>query len=210
MGGSVSAQQLDTTSALRAVHQQFKTGASTEQVLTNPLWNFLHANTTFREYIKQFTSKSNLQIIGPAESGKKITVTGLVKDGKGKPVKKAMVYCYQTDNRGFYAFDTTHFFGNEGDRRHARLFGYMVTNAEGKFVLHSIHPIGYPKSILPSHIHCEITAAGYDTMITELLFDEDERLTPDQRKRSLQEGFVIARASGDNYEYQIKLNKRSR
>jgi protocatechuate 3,4-dioxygenase beta subunit len=210
MGGSVSAQQLDTSSALRAVRQQLKTGASTEQILTNPLWNFLHANTTFRDYIKQFTIKSNLQIIGPAESGKKITVTGLVKDDNGKPVKNAMVYCYQTDNKGFYAFDTTHVFGNEGDRRHARLFGYMITNAEGKFVLHSIHPVGYPKSALPSHIHCEITAAGYRTMITELLFDEDERLTQDQRKRSLLEGFIISRASEGNYEYQIKLNRHSR
>jgi protocatechuate 3,4-dioxygenase beta subunit len=46
---------------------------------------------------------------------------------------------------------------NEGDRRHARLFGYLRTDENGKFEFSTVKPKGYPNSTLPAHIHIEIS-----------------------------------------------------
>ncbi len=203
----LSAQSKDTTTALQEVKSLLQSG-TTEKILTNDQWMFLHAKTEFRELIKQFAKGSELTIIAPSENGEKINVEGFVKDDKDNPVADAMVYVYHTDNRGYYAFDTTHVFGNEGDRRHARLFGYLKTDEHGKFVLHTIHPRGYPRSVLPSHIHCEIGSPGYNGIITELRFDEDPRLTATQRAQSQSEHFFIAKKENNIYSYTIILIKK--
>ena len=126
--------------------------------------------------MKQYTIPNILTITTADEPGKRILVTGTIRNKEGKPVAGAIVYLYQTDTRGWYAASQPHVGGNEGDRRHARLFGYVKTGANGKFELHTIKPSGYPNSDLPAHIHIEITAEGYPTMVTELLFDDDDRL----------------------------------
>ena len=199
------AQSNDTSTSLQQVRKMLQENTTVEQILTDKQWMFLHAKTEFRQLIKEFAKNNRLVIITPGEAGEKITVNGFVRDEKNQPVSDAIVYVYHTDNRGFYAFDTTHVFGNEGDRRHARLFGYLKTDKEGKFILQTIHPKGYPKSSLPSHIHCEIESPGQHTVITELLFDEDPRLTTDQRTRSQQEGFIIAKEKNNTYSYVITL-----
>ena len=72
--------------------------------------------------------------------------------------------------------EAPHVLKYEGDMRYARLFGYVKTNKNGRFELHTVKPSGYPKSDLPSHIHVHVTAAGYSSYVTEFLFDDDERL----------------------------------
>lgn len=89
---------------------------------------------------------------------------GTVKDNIGKPVTGALVYLYHTDCRGWYAADAPHVLQYEGDMRHARLFGDVKTDKEGKFELHTIKPAGYPKSDLPAHIHVHVTAQGYRSL----------------------------------------------
>src|SRR5882672_4885130 len=192
IAGNSFAQSNDTSSSLQQIREILQGNNNVEQILTDNQWMFLHATTEFRQLIKGFAKSSRLIMTTRSETGEKITVNGFVKDEKNQPVSNAIVYVYHTDNRGFYAFDTTHVLGNEGDRRHARLFGYLKTDKEGRFILQTIHPKGYPKSSLPSHIHCEIESPGQHTTITELLFDEDPRLTTDQRTRSQQEGFIVA------------------
>ena len=118
---------------------------------------------------------------------------------------------YQTDSRGWYSADRPHVEANEGDRRHARLFGYVITGADGKFELITVKPSGYPNSDLPAHIHIEIEAKGYDNLISELLFDDDPRLEGDRRKRSIQEGFEVAKPGPakapleQHFVYSLKL-----
>jgi len=205
IAGNSFAQSNDTLAALQKVRSGLKGGVTIEQILTDNQWMFLHAKTEFRQLIREFANSDRLMMITSSEAGEKITIDGFVKDEKNQPVSDPLVYLYHTDNRGFYAFDTTHVLGNEGDRRQARLFGYLKTDKEGKFILQTIHPKGYPKSSLPSHIHCEIEMAGHSTIITELLFDEDPRLITDQRTRSLQEGFIIGKEKNSVYSYMITL-----
>ena len=55
-------------------------------------------------------------------------------------------------------------------------------------LIHTIRPGGYPNSDLPAHIHLGLTVKGAGVGIGEVRFDDDPRLTPEQRKRSLDEG----------------------
>src|SRR5258708_5075859 len=124
LAGRVTGQETDTTLQWQQVQLKLQSGTAVEHILTDNMLMFLHAKTDFRQLIRHFTNTTQLTIITPGEKGERINVIGSVKNEKGQPVRDALVYCYHTDNRGFYAFDTTHVYGNEGDRRHARLFGY--------------------------------------------------------------------------------------
>jgi protocatechuate 3,4-dioxygenase beta subunit len=120
---------------------------------------------------------------------KKIKVTGAVKNEQGNPISGAQVYLYQTDSRGWYAADAPHVLMNEGDMRHARLFGYLVTDAKGQFELHTVKPSGYPQSDLPAHIHVHVSKQGYSNYVTEFLFDDDVRLVGTIRENSIRNQF---------------------
>ena len=76
---------------------------------------------------------------------------------------------------------------------HARLFGYVRTDKDGRFDLHTIKPSGYPHSDLPAHIHVYVTAAGYSNFVNEFLFDDDERLVGPTRENSARNQFIIAK-----------------
>ena len=124
-----------------------------------------------------------------------MAVVGRVVDREGQPIKGALLYVYHTSARGWYSDRAAHIAAIAGDAKHARLFGYMRTDATGTFELHTIRPAGYPDTDLPEHIHVELegtdTAPG--SVATEIQFDDDARLTPEWRRRSQKEGFRIAK-----------------
>jgi len=115
--------------------------------------------------------------------------------------------------QGWYAADKPHVGGNSGDQRHARLFGYVKTDKEGKFELHTIKPAGYPKSDLPAHIHVHVEAVGYRCFVTEFLFDDDERLVGKIRENSIRNNLMIAKPEkaespfAQKFSYSITLQK---
>lgn len=186
--------QQDTTTLLKEVGnslQKNQTGVSS--ILTDPKYLVLHPLTSFRDLIEKHAKAEPLKIAMPSEPGKKIRVLVTVTNKAGKPVPDAMVYLYQTDARGWYAADAPHVTMNEGDMRHARLFGYVKTDKNGKLELHTVKPSGYPRSDLPAHIHIHVISKDYRQQITELLFDDDERLVGDIRTRSVREGFLISK-----------------
>jgi protocatechuate 3,4-dioxygenase beta subunit len=164
--------------------------------------------------IEANSSDAVLVITAADEPGKKIRVLGTVKDNEGKPVAAAMVYLYQTDAKGWYAADAPHVGGNEGDMRHARLFGYVRTDALGKFELQTIKPSGYPRSDLPAHIHVHVWAAGYRPFVNEFLFDDDERLTGEIREQSIRNRFLIQKPEKatapfeQQFSYNVVLAKK--
>jgi protocatechuate 3,4-dioxygenase beta subunit len=75
----------------------------------------------------------------------------------------------------------------------------MRTDEDGRFELHTIRPAGYPNSDLPAHIHVEIEPAASNsrTLVTEIQFDNDPRLTAEWRERSRKEGFRIVKITKD-------------
>ena len=126
--------------------------------------------------------------------------------GPGWPTNaRALLYVYQTSAKGWYSDRAAHFAAREGDRRHVRLFGYMRTNADGRYELQTIRPGGYPDADLPAHIHVEIEPTQPSgTVVTEIPFDDDHRLTPAWRLRS-RGGTVPDRKSSYRCEWHSAL-----
>ena len=171
------------------------------QVLTNKDYEQLHPETGFRELIKKYAATGTTDIAPANEPGKKIKIMVFLKDKNGQPLGGVVVYLYQTDARGWYAADAPHVLMNEGDRKHARLFGYVKTDKNGQFEIHTIKPSGYPQSDLPAHIHIEINGDTNGNKITELLFDDDERLKGTIRTNAEREGYFIAKPETSQAPY---------
>lgn len=192
------------TDAMKQIIDQAKaaleSGTSTTAILTDSSYLTAHEWPRFRKQIRDSAQPSPVTIVSAKEPGQALTVAGQVVDGRGQPVKAAVMYFYQTSDKGWYSDRAAHVGGMEGDRKHARLFGYLKTNEDGRFEFHTIRPAGYPDSNLPAHIHVEVERANNPTgsLISEIQFDDDPRLTAEWRKRSQHEGFVIAKVTTDS------------
>ena len=204
------------TQTLLALDGKLKTGAlSITQVLTDPQWMPLHPETAFREIIRQNAKAETIRLTPAGEPGLPITVKGQALDSGGKPLNGLLVYVYHTSAKGWYADTAAHIQMNEGDMRHARLFGYLKTDRDGRFEFETIRPEGYPKSDLPAHIHIAVWSSDGQPlhgMPGELLFEEDKRLTPQRKKQALQDGFLVAKNSGTDqhgvYEYRLAQDQQ--
>jgi len=207
--------QQNKDALIKEVEERLKTNKVTiSQILTDKKYDAVHPETSFREIIEKYCKAETISIATDTIPGKKIKVIGIVKDTDGKPVDDALVYLYHTDSRGWYAADAPHVLQYEGDIRHARLFGYVKTDKDGKFELHTIKPSGYPKSDLPAHIHIHFTANGYKPYGTEFLFDDDERLMGKIREGAIRNRFMIAKPEKavapfqQQFSYTIQLQKQ--
>ena len=211
---NVSFCQVNKETLIKEVEEKLKTSKTTlSQVLTDKKYDAVHPETSFRELIKKYCKAEIISIATDTIPGRKIKVIGTIKNAEGKPVSDALVYLYHTDARGWYAADAPHVSMNEGDMRHARLFGYVKTDKDGKFELHTIKPSGYPQSDLPAHIHVHVSASGYQSYVTEFLFDDDERLIGKIRENSIRNNFMISKPEktespfAQKFSYSITLQK---
>ena len=207
---SISQQATDL---IKNIEKKVAQGETTiSKILSDSSLLFLHSLTSFREVIQRNAKAEKVKIYSDNEPGTRITVQGVVLDESGKPQVDKLVYVYQTSSTGWYSDTAAHILINEGDRRHARLFGYFKTDSFGKFEFHTIKPKGYPNSTLPAHIHIEISLKDDQNFISELLFDDDPRLAGEIRTSSIKQKFIITKNNGtDNdpvYSYVIntKLN----
>ena len=202
----ITACSQNNETLIKEAEEKLKTGSATiSQILTDKKYDALHPETSFRNLIEKYAKAETISIASDTIPGKKIKVIGSIKDQDGKPVANALVYLYHTDSRGWYASNSPHVNMNEGDMRHARLFGYVRTDKDGKFELHTIKPSGYPQSDLPAHIHVHVTADGYRNFINEFLFDDDERLLGTIRENSVRNQFIIAKPEKVDKPFEQKF-----
>ena len=213
--GCQSTAQTDNTPLLNEAKTKLEEKTATvSEILTDKKYLPLHTLTAFRDMIKAGSNTEVLMIAPADEPGKKIRVLGTVTDSENKPVANALVYLYQTDARGWYSADAPHVGGNQGDMQHARLFGYVRTNEQGKFELHTIKPSGYPRSDLPAHIHVHVWAEGYRDFVNEFLFDDDERLKGAIREQAIRNRFLVEKPEkatapfDQQFSYQVQLSKQ--
>lgn len=195
---------------LKNISDKLSKGETTvSRLLSDDSLMSLHSLTEFRNIIKQNARAEKIRISTGSERGTEITVKAVVLDKAGNPVAGKLVYVYQTSSEGWYSDTAPHILKNEGDRRHARLFGYLKTGSDGKFEFTTVKPKGYPNSSLPAHIHIEIALAGNRSFISELLFDDDPRLVGDIRARAVAERFFIVKNSGTEkdpvYSYNVQV-----
>jgi len=210
---SCSSSGQDANKLIRQIDGELtKRQTSISKVLSDTAFMFLHPFTEFREIIKRHAKAETVTMISPVEPGKKIKVKGSITTGNGKALNDALVYVYHTSDKGWYSDTAAHIQQYEGDTRHARLFAYLKTDDKGEFEFETIQPKGYPNSDLPAHIHIMVWKDGNIVGIPgELLFDDDPRLIPERRFRSLGEGFLIEKNSGTLqrpvYSYKIVVKK---
>ena len=211
---TISFCQVNKETLIKEAEEKLKTNKATiSQILTDKKYDAVHPETSFRELIKKYCKAEVISIATDTIPGRKIKVIGAIKNTEGKPLAGALVYLYHTDARGWYAADAPHVSINEGDMRHARLFGYIKTDKDGKFELHTIKPSGYPQSDLPAHIHVHVDTDGYQSFITEFLFDDDERLVGKIRENSIRNNFMISKPEktespyAQKFSYSITLQK---
>jgi len=199
--------QTNKNELVKEAEEKLKNNKATiSQILTDKKYDAMHPETLFRNLIEKYSNTGTISMATDTIPGKKIKVFGTVKDSEGKPVAGALVYFYHTDSRGWYAADAPHVTQHEGDFRHARLFGYIKTDKDGKFEIHTIKAAGYPKSDLPAHIHVHVSASGYRSFGTEFLFDDDERLVGTIRENSIRNDFMIAKPESIETPFQQKFS----
>lgn len=171
--------------------EKLKSGASVSDVLADPRFMQAHPYPRFRKTIREHADSKPLSLCGDSEPGERAVLHLQCLSKDGVPLAGALVYIYHTSSQGWYAAEAFHVRAQEGDRRHARLFGYARTNQNGHLEVKTIRPAGYPDGNLPAHFHVEIVDTS-PAVVTEILFSDDPRLTPDARKRALAEGFVVS------------------
>jgi protocatechuate 3,4-dioxygenase beta subunit len=132
-------------------------------------------------------------VVPQGEPGQPLTVSGTVTSADGSPLSGASLYIYQTDHEGYYSVKPA------SDNRNPRLKLFLRSDARGAWSFTTIKPGSYPNSRVPPHIHFEVSAAGREPKIFEIVFEGDSFVTPEMRQnaafsvRPIQDGKVTER-----------------
>ena len=122
-----------------------------------------------------------------ATGGERVLVSGAVVNLDGAPIADATIDIWQTGPDALYAAqDPSGSFD---------LCGRLTTGADGRYWFHTRKPVSYtipgdgPVGAMlkaagrhnwrPAHIHFKLSAAGYETLVTQLFTDDDPYLGSD-------------------------------
>lgn len=110
-----------------------------------------------------------------AGDGDPMIISGTVFKADGKtPAPNTLIYFYHTDKFGIY--------GRDGQPKHGRYRGWMLTDTLGRYEFSSIRPASYPNSTQSQHVHMTVTTMDRrEDWIDSILFEGDRFLT--QRER---------------------------
>lgn len=110
--------------------------------------------------------------------GQRIKIFGTIYQSDGKtPAAGTLLYVYHTNATGRYAK-----LGTEDRRSHAWWHGYLrgwlKTDAQGRYEIHTIRPAPYPGGTEPAHIHALVQAPGQAAYwVSDFVFRDDPFLT---------------------------------
>ncbi len=116
------------------------------------------------------------------DDGEQMVISGTVYQSDGKTVApNVLIYFYHTDKFGIY--------GREGQPKHGRFRGWMLTDARGRYEFSSIRPASYPNSTQSQHVHMTITGTDFrEDWIDSILFEGDRFLTARERESTGRRG----------------------
>ncbi len=101
-------------------------------------------------------ASQNGELATDAMPGTRLTFTGYVVDTSCTPVAGATVETWQADSTGVY------------DNAGYTLRGWVLTDADGRFTIHTIVPGEYPGRT--EHIHVKVTPPGGATLTSQMYF----------------------------------------
>jgi protocatechuate 3,4-dioxygenase beta subunit len=116
-------------------------------------------------------------------------LTGRLLDGRGEPVRNAVVEIWQCDARGVYLHP-----GSDGAaRRDAGFqgFGRFLTGTTGEYYFRTIKPVAYPGRT--PHIHVKVRRGGAEVLTTQCYIEGEPQNERDGVLRGIRE--ARARAS---------------
>lgn len=116
------------------------------------------------------------------DKGEKMIISGTVFQADGKtPAPNVLIYLYHTDIYGYY--------GKNGEHRHGRYRGWMLTDAKGRYEFQTIKPAPYPENRFAAHIHTTITTANLnEDWIDNYLFEGDTLISARERSEAGKKG----------------------
>lgn len=162
----------------------------------------IREDSRFRALIRRHVDTAESWMLPEDEPGERLLIEGAICGADGKPVEGALIYAYQTDRSGVYSRMHGNNTASMGDSLNPRIFTYVRTKSDGRYGLMTIRPGGYPGQGPPAHIHYEIEAPGFKKLVTEVMFSDDKRLTPDTRRWVEDAGFVICNPRQDERNRQ--------
>lgn len=117
-----------------------------------------------------------------ADDGEPMVISGTVYRPDGKtPAPNTLIYFYHTDKYGIY--------GRDGQPKHGRFRGWMLTDKKGRYEFSSIRPASYPNSTQSQHVHMTVTGLeAREDWIDSILFEGDRFLTARERQTSGRRG----------------------
>ena len=118
------------------------------------------------------SSRTNL--LTSDDKGDVLRISGAVYDPEDQPVPNTLIYFYHTDVHGIY--------GRDGEHRHGRYRGWLLTDRKGRYEFETIRPASYPDSTIAAHIHMTLTTLEKEEdWIDSIVFDGDRFLTDRDR-----------------------------
>jgi len=91
-------------------------------------------------------------------------VSGRVLDGRGDPLRNAVVEIWQCDNNGAYLHSGTS--NKDKKDKNFQGFGRFVTGSSGEYLFRTIKPVAYPGRT--PHIHYKVKRGGKELLVTQL------------------------------------------
>ena len=120
--------------------------------------------------------------------GVPLFVSGVVRDGQGRPLADAMVDVWQASPVGLYE-------NQDPTQENMNLRGRFRTDAEGRYHFQSVRPAGYPVPVdgpcgvllksqrrhpnRPAHLHFMVSKPGFKVLVSQVYADDDENLESD-------------------------------
>jgi catechol 1,2-dioxygenase len=128
-------------------------------------------------FVPDAVFRSNLSPKGM--SGDPVRIVGQVLSTDGTPVQNAIVHVWVADPNGRY--DNQDDEGNPVENLPVaglRLRGRIAAGANGRYSFRCLRPgnyplVGEPVDTRPSHVHVCIEAPGFETLVTQLYFQDD-------------------------------------
>ena len=160
-------------------------------------------------YAYGLLQKDDATLAGPGAKGDRVTLTGIVADGGGAPVRDALVEVWQADAEGRFP-------GRDADADPAfRGFGRTLTDADGVFSFETVAPGPTPgggnRSQAP-HFAIGLFAAGLTKRaVTRIYLPDEAALAEDDVAAGLddaQRAAIVAARSVDGGKTTLSCSLR--